>query len=238
MKDRVCGNCINKATGCNKWMDQPATTCKSYVENREIVCGDCENYDPHRLDPCEQQRKYSNGRNTPAKDCPRFHHTNESFDENVLRKNVNPVLKDTNPKLSCGIRKVSVHNIPTGPILEIGLAFMEGHMKYGSHNYRAAGVRASTYYDAVMARHMPSWWEGENIDPESGLSHITKAIASLIVLRDSMLMGNWVDDRPIRYPDGLDITGFNKKASDLIDKYPNPKEPYLAKDNNKVTGQQ
>lgn len=141
------------------------------------------------------------------------------------------IVKDTNPKLSCGIRKVPVHNIPTGPLLEIGLAFMEGHMKYGSHNYRAAGVRASTYYDAVMARHMPVWWEGENIDAESGLNHITKAIASLIVLRDSMLMGNWVDDRPIRYPDGLDIAGFNKKASDLIDKYPEPKEPYLETDN-------
>jgi hypothetical protein len=30
----------------------------------------------------------------------------------------------------------------------------------------------------------------------SGLSHIDKAIASLIVLRDSMLQGNWTDDRP------------------------------------------
>lgn len=141
------------------------------------------------------------------------------------------VVKDTNPKLSCGIRKVPVHNIPTGPIMEIGLAFMEGHMKYGSHNYRVAGVRASTYYDAVMGRHMPVWWEGENIDKESGLNHITKAIASLIVLRDSMLMGNWVDDRPIRYPGGLDIDGFNQKASDLIDKYPEPKEPFLETDN-------
>ena len=104
-------------------------------------------------------------------------------------------------------------------------------MKYGSHNYRAAGVRASTYYDAVMARHMPAWWEGEDIDAESGLNHITKAITSLIVLRDSMLMGNWVDDRPIRYPGGLKIDEFNKKASDLIDKYPEPKEPYLETDN-------
>src|SRR5262249_31685782 len=67
---------------------------------------------------------------------------------------------------------------------------------YRRHNYRVAGVLASVYYDATL-RHLQYWWEGEDLDPDTGLSHITKAIASLYVLRDAMLhKGMFIDDRP------------------------------------------
>ena len=138
--------------------------------------------------------------------------------------------KESNPKYACGVKKVPIHCVPTGPLLELGLAMLEGGCKYGTHNYRAVGVRASTYYDAVMARHMPAWWEGEDIDPDSGVHHITKAIACLFVLRDSMLMGNFKDDRPIRYPKGLNIAELNQQAATIIEKYPDIKKPFLATD--------
>jgi len=108
--------------------------------------------------------------------------------------------KETNPKDSVGTRKVPISTVPTGSLLEVGLAVLEGARKYGRHNYRVSGVRGSVYYDAVM-RHISAWWEGQDIDPDSGMHHIVKAIAGLLVLRDSMLMGNWVDDRPPQYPD-------------------------------------
>jgi hypothetical protein len=44
--------------------------------------------------------------------------------------------------------------------------------------------------------HIDTWWEGEDIDEESNLSHITKAIASLTVMRDAMIQGKFTDDRP------------------------------------------
>jgi hypothetical protein len=107
---------------------------------------------------------------------------------------------------------------------EVALAFNEGGRKYGSHNYRDAGVRASTYLDAVWRHLFLQWWEGEDTDADSGLSHVTKAIASLFVLRDSMIMGNWVDDRPIKY---AQMCGeFNKKVEDIIKKYPECAEPF------------
>jgi hypothetical protein len=109
--------------------------------------------------------------------------------------------------------------------MEMGLGMMEGGRKYGTHNYRSMGVLTSVYYDAAM-RHLMSYWEGEDIDPDSGLSHITKALSCLSVLRDSQLMGNCKDDRPIRLPNGLDVGRLNAKASEIIDKYPEPKEPY------------
>ena len=133
--------------------------------------------------------------------------------------------KFSNPKDSLGIKKAPLHCIPCGPLFELGLAMLEGARKYGSHNYRVVGVRASVYYDAAL-RHLGAYWEGEEIDPDSGLPHIVKAIACLVVLRDSQLMGNCKDDRPVRYPDGLDFNRLNEQAYSVIQKYPDCKEPF------------
>lgn len=140
--------------------------------------------------------------------------------ETVGLKSTDNNTKDTNPKDSVGTKKVPM-SVVSGPVLmEVGLGMLEGALKYGRHNYRDAGVRASVYYDATM-RHLMAWYEGEDIDPASKMSHITKAITSLVVLRDSMIRENWVDDRPPRTPDGW-IEKYNAVAEELINKYPNP----------------
>jgi len=105
--------------------------------------------------------------------------------------------KATNPKDAIGIRKAPMSVVPAAVLAELGVAMLEGACKYGTANFRGAGVRASVYYDATM-RHLFSWWEGEDIDPDSELSHVTKAIASLTVLRDAMIQGKVTDDRPPR----------------------------------------
>lgn len=134
--------------------------------------------------------------------------------------------KPTNPKDALGIAKVPFSVIPAPVIGELGLALMEGALKYGRHNYREAGVRASVYYDAAF-RHLSAWWEGQDIDPDSGLSHVAKAMASLTVLRDSMMRGNWADDRPPPV-EGDWVAGLNIGAKALLEKYPNPKEAVTA----------
>jgi len=99
-------------------------------------------------------------------------------------------------------------------------------LKYGRHNYRVAGVRASVYHDAVW-RHLAAWWEGQDVDPDSGLSHVTKAIASLVVLRDAMLNRKWVDDRP---PSSLDpdwVAQLNSLAAEMLARYPEPKPAHV-----------
>jgi hypothetical protein len=119
--------------------------------------------------------------------------------------------KLSNPKDAVGISKVPVSTIPMQVLFEIeeylcrpvfapvvgelGVGMMEGGRKYGRSNYRAVGVRGSVYFDAAW-RHRNLFRYGEDIDPDSGLSHITKAIASLAVLYDGILQGNWTDDRP------------------------------------------
>ena len=135
-----------------------------------------------------------------------------------------PASKDTNPKDAVGIKKVPFSVLPAPVLGEVGLALLEGARKYGRHNYRVAGIRYSVYYDAAI-RHLGAWWEGEDIDPDSGLSHITKAIAGLVVLRDAMMSGMVSDDRPpIVHSDW--VQDMNDKASEIIGRYPDPKEPF------------
>lgn len=111
-------------------------------------------------------------------------------------------------------------------MMEVGLAMLEGALKYGRHNYRVSGVRASVYYDALM-RHIGAWWEGEDMDPgtKGRIHHITKCISTLTVLRDSMIKGNWVDDRPPKLPQGF-VDEYNAIAASLIDEVPEPKKAF------------
>jgi hypothetical protein len=139
---------------------------------------------------------------------------------------VNPdLVKESNPKDAIGVTKVPRSTIPAPVIAELGVAMLEGALKYGRHNYRSIGVRASVYYDAA-GRHLDSFWEGEDIDPDSGLSHITKAIATLVVLRDAMIRGKMVDDRPVGTKGFL--TKLNEKVRALLAQYPHPKAAFLA----------
>lgn len=130
------------------------------------------------------------------------------------------VCKDTNPKDSIGVSKVPVSTIPGPVMMEIGLGLMEGGLKYGRHNYRVSGVKASVYIDATN-RHLMDWWEGTDVDPDSGLNHIIKAISSLVVLRDAMIQEKMIDDRPPKSPDGW-MKELNKIAAAMIEKYPDP----------------
>ena len=123
--------------------------------------------------------------------------------------------KDSNPKDLVGVRKVPLHTVPSNVLMEVGLAMLEGG-KYGEYNYRSVGVQGSVYYDAAM-RHLSAWWNGEDIDPDSGLPHLAKAMASIVVLRDGIFNGKFNDDRPPALPKGW-IQDLNKQAGELLDR--------------------
>lgn len=107
-------------------------------------------------------------------------------------------MKDTNPKDAVGSSKFGISSVPIQVLTEVGNAMLEGQ-KYGRHNYRAAGVRPSVYIDALYRHVYQKWWEnGEEMDPESQVHHLSKGIACLMVLRDSIMQGNLDDDRPPR----------------------------------------
>lgn len=134
--------------------------------------------------------------------------------------------KPTNPKDAVGVAKWrQFFAVPRRVLWEVGVALLEGALKYGRYNYRETGVCASIYIDAALG-HIDQWVEGQDIDPDSGLSHITKAIASLVVLRDGMLHGNFTDDRPPRHQ-GFDehTAELQTVVEELFRRYPNPEPP-------------
>lgn len=132
-----------------------------------------------------------------------------------------------NPKDAIGSKKAPLHVVPAPVLMEIGLGMLEGAMKYGSYNFRAADVRASVYYDAAM-RHLMAFWEGEDLDPDSGLHHVAKALSCLTVLRDGIMREQFVDDRPPRSRNGW-VKEMNEKAATILEKYPNPVPPFTEK---------
>ena len=82
---------------------------------------------------------------------------------------------------------------------------------------------AKKRYDAVM-RHMNQWWEGEDIDGDSGLPHPIKAAACLVILHDAIIRNNGNDDRPPKSPKGW-MDEMNKHAQELLKKYPDALAP-------------
>ncbi|EGL63604.1 hypothetical protein AGRO_3673 [Agrobacterium sp. ATCC 31749] len=134
--------------------------------------------------------------------------------------------KETNPKDGFGIRKWrQFATVPMTVMCEVGVAMLEGAAKYGRHNYRVTGVKASVYVDAAMG-HIMQWWEGEDIDDDSKLSHITKAISSLVVLRDAMIQQQLNDDRPPKA--NLDaVRGeLQRVVDEIFAKYPEGVPPF------------
>lgn len=137
--------------------------------------------------------------------------------------------KDTNPKDAIGDKKPSLSVIPMPVLYEVAVALTEGSCKYGRHNWRVAGVRASVYYNANM-RHINDWWEGQDIDPASGVHHLSKAIAGLMVLRDAMIQGKLEqDDRPPPSPKGW-MDDIQKLLDGVLERYPDPLPPYTKDD--------
>jgi hypothetical protein len=134
----------------------------------------------------------------------------------VGEKSAEKAQKPTNPKVTVGIKKAPFSTVSAPVMAEVGVAMMEGALKYGRHNFRGVGVRASVYYDATI-RHLFSYWEGEDQDPDSGMSHVTKAIASLMVLRDAMIQNKCDDDRPPRSPEFY--KELNTRAEELLKRY-------------------
>lgn len=128
-----------------------------------------------------------------------------------------------NPKHYAGNRKVPFGDVPGIIEAELSLALAEGAMKYGGYNYRRDAVRAGDYYAAVR-RHLTEFWElGEDVDATCGLSHLTKAMACLTVLRDAQINGMMIDDRPPPVSRAK-WSHLEDVANQLREKYPTPEE--------------
>jgi len=123
----------------------------------------------------------------------------------------------TNPKEGNGNKKVGLHVIPPSILLQTALALTEGEIRYSGYNWRSTPVRAGTYYDSTL-RHLMSWFEGQDNDPDSNLPHIIKAIAGLIVLADAIQQERFIDDRPKKHIDPDWMNKMNIAHNELVER--------------------
>ena len=101
-----------------------------------------------------------------------------------------------NPKDRLGVLKPSLHLIPPAAEIFESKVMELGARKYGAFNWRSCKVKASIYI-AAARRHLLQWFDGQDDDPESGVSHLAHARACLGILLDARATGNLVDDRPV-----------------------------------------
>lgn len=150
-----------------------------------------------------------------------------SFMEAAGLDTSDPNVKDSNPKDAIGCSKPSTHFIPRPVLYEVGNALLFGAGNYGAFNWRIAGVRASTYQNAA-GRHIDAWQEGEENAPDSGIHHLSHAIAGLMIIRDAIICDKFIDDRPPSAPaDWMEKARAQTAA--IIEGQTNPVEPYTQK---------
>lgn len=133
--------------------------------------------------------------------------------------------KPTNPKDRAATARIDLGLFPDTAVVYGALAMTEGDLKYGAYNYRDAGVAASIYR-ASVARHFAEWWNGEDLDPRTGVPHLASALAGIAVLIDATVLNKLNDDRPPKSPVGDLIRDLEAKVKHLQGLFPNPPGRY------------
>jgi len=98
------------------------------------------------------------------------------------------------PKGTAGAVKVPLGLIPPHAMEQTAWVHKLGADKYGPWNWRETGVCASTYVNAIL-RHLNAWRDGEDLDPESGISHLAHVACSANILMDAEYCDKLQDDR-------------------------------------------
>lgn len=101
------------------------------------------------------------------------------------------VMKQTGVKYDAGKSRVDL--LPCSAILEMGKVMEFGATKYQAHNWRKG--LAWSRCAAAAIRHIYKWLAGEDIDPESGCSHLAHAGVNICFLIEFDKTHRNLDDR-------------------------------------------
>lgn len=102
---------------------------------------------------------------------------------------------DHNPKYIQAQKdgKAPLEYIPLRVLPGVSKVLEHGASKYGIRNWRKDPILESTYKASVL-RHLMAWSEGEELDPDSGLSHLYHIIAGCMVVLDAQQEGTSMND--------------------------------------------
>lgn len=117
-----------------------------------------------------------------------------SWLENDFGDVISPI-KNEDPKGVEGEKKTPLQLLPPVFMAATAWVLKLGAKKYGPWNWRHNKVECQTYVGAIR-RHLDAWQEGEDVDPESGQSHLAHIAASVAILLDAEANGTLADNRP------------------------------------------
>jgi len=83
--------------------------------------------------------------------------------------------------------------VPARPLMDVVEILTLGANKYRDRNWEA-GMPWGRAFAAAM-RHLWAWWGGEDLDPETGKSHLAHAACSLLFLLEWRYTHPELDDR-------------------------------------------
>ena len=86
------------------------------------------------------------------------------------------------PKKKAGDKKTPLHLLPTIALYETAHVLALGAAKYGVYNWRESESVEIQTYTAAMMRHILQYTDGEDVDEESGRSHLAHVMATCSIL--------------------------------------------------------
>lgn len=85
--------------------------------------------------------------------------------------------------------------IPFTLLNDVNKVLTHGAKKYGVNNWKKQDFKLHRAYNALL-RHLFSFWDGQDIDPESGLSHLDHAMCNLLFMKYHFENTPGCDTRP------------------------------------------
>lgn len=84
--------------------------------------------------------------------------------------------------------------LPIGPLTELSRHYGRGALKYADRNWELGYPWGHSY--AALMRHLTQWWDGEDIDPETGSSHMIAVAWHAFALMEFVNKHPEFDNRP------------------------------------------
>jgi len=85
--------------------------------------------------------------------------------------------------------------IPVKPLKQVAEILTYGADKYGPDNWREGKPIAHSRHYAGIQRHLMAYWSGEDLDPETGKSHLAHAACGILFFLELSQSHPELDDR-------------------------------------------
>ena len=128
--------------------------------------------------------------------------------------------KQSNPKDALSDTRIPMWLLSPIAKIEWALAQFAGMLKYGSWNWRIAGIRSSVYISAIE-RHVEAYKSGEEYDPVDGTHHMGNIMACAAIILDAKAADKLTDDRPPSVDHRPTIADGEKLMAKLREQYKN-----------------